>query len=166
MTIRHDVELRCDACQRESLASYSHPTPRCLACGGALRIVVMHDHVLTMNEITALGPQGAQTVSPPCSSQRLQAIWRAHARYTQTRDMQAAAVMIDAVPDLLGELTRREAERDTLRVMLTTALCDALHLADVPEHDQDAAWHEERERLSEEWNAAFERLRSDQGENQ
>lgn len=51
---RHDVELRCDMCQREKLATAGCYTPRCY-CGGTLRVTVAHDHVLTQAEAAARG---------------------------------------------------------------------------------------------------------------
>ena len=56
----HDVELRCDKCQREKLATAGCYTVRCY-CGGTLRVTRAHDHVLTHAEATELG-YGVQPV--------------------------------------------------------------------------------------------------------
>lgn len=64
---RHDVELVCDGCQRETLATDGCWIPTCWVCGGRRRIAKAHDHVLTWEESKALGysirPVGGTTSS-------------------------------------------------------------------------------------------------------
>lgn len=52
---RVDVELRCDSCQRETLATDGCWASQCWACGGTKRVVVRHDHRLTYAEAQELG---------------------------------------------------------------------------------------------------------------
>lgn len=52
---RRDVELRCNTCGNETLATDGCWAKHCWKCGGIREVVHAHDHVLTWKEAKDLG---------------------------------------------------------------------------------------------------------------
>jgi hypothetical protein len=52
---RRDVELKCDGCGRETLATDGCWDRNCWVCGGTRAVVVTHDHLLSCDEMRAAG---------------------------------------------------------------------------------------------------------------
>lgn len=59
-----DVELACDGCKSETLATQGRYSPHCLRCGGRQCIVRVHDRILSHDEAMTLG-YGIRSVGIP-----------------------------------------------------------------------------------------------------
>ncbi len=52
-----DVELKCNKCQRETLATDGYWSAKCWVCGGKREVIKRYDHSLSMKEMEEAGFQ-------------------------------------------------------------------------------------------------------------
>lgn len=62
---RHDVELKCQHCGHETLATDGCWDPACWKCDGRRVVTTIHDHLLSYAEMRALGYSLGPVGAPP-----------------------------------------------------------------------------------------------------
>lgn len=65
MATKVDVELKCNGCGAETLATDGCWHPKCWRCGGQRAVTKRHDHVLDWREMTAAGFKLGEAGIPP-----------------------------------------------------------------------------------------------------